>query len=76
RVQKCRFSSKGGARAFWESGFGKPVKKSIKDMKKCHFSVIRFTPEGNHKGDNSVPKKSQVGETIYPRLSGKTQHCE
>ena len=41
-----------------------------------HFSVIRFTPEGNHKGDNSVSEKSQVGETIYPRLSGKTQHCE
>src|SRR5699024_11496842 len=33
-------------------------------------------PEGNHKGDNSVPETSQVGETIYPRLSGKTQHCE
>ena len=39
-------------------------------------SVIRFTPEGNHKGDNSVSEKSQVGKTIYPRLSGKTQHCE
>ena len=40
------------------------------------LSVIRFTPEGNHKGDNSVSEKSQVGETIYPRLSGKTQLCE
>ncbi len=43
---------------------------------KRHFSVIRFTPEGNHKGDNSVSETSQVGQTIYPRLSGKTQHCE
>ncbi|MFB2022405.1 hypothetical protein ACEVJL_13155 [Pseudoflavonifractor sp. P01025] len=39
-------------------------------------SVSRFTPEGNYKGDNSAPETSQVGETIYPRLSGKTQHCE
>ena len=43
---------------------------------KRHFSVIQFTPEGNHKRDNSVSEKSQVGKTIYPRLSGKTQHCE
>ena len=33
RVQKRRFSSKGGVRAFWEPGFSKPVKKSIKDVK-------------------------------------------
>ena len=63
-------------RGHFGTGFGKPVKKSIKTLKKRHFSVSRFTPEGNHKGDNSVPETSQVGETIYPRLSGKTQHCE
>ena len=34
RVQKRRLSSAGGVRTFWESGFGKPVKKSIKDAEK------------------------------------------
>ena len=55
----------------WQAG-----KEKYQRREKRHFSVIRFTPEGNHKGDNSVSEKSQVGETIYPRLSGKTQHCE
>ena len=31
--RSARFSSKGGVRAFWEPGFSKPVKKSIKDVK-------------------------------------------
>ena len=51
-------------------------KEKYQRREKRHFSVIRFTSEGNHKGDNSVSEKSQVGKTIYPRLSGKTQHCE
>ena len=55
----------------WQAG-----KEKYQRREKRHFSVSRFTPEGNRKGDNSVPETSQVGETIYPRLSGKTQHCE
>ncbi len=40
RVQKRRFSSKGGARTFWESGFSKPVKKKYQRRETRHFSVI------------------------------------
>lgn len=39
RVQKRRFSSKGGVRAFWEPGFSKPVKKSIKDVKSVTLAL-------------------------------------
>ena len=35
-------------------------------VEKRHFSVSRFTPEGNHKGDNSVPETSQVGGNHLP----------
>ncbi|WP_207706397.1 hypothetical protein, partial [[Clostridium] symbiosum] len=76
RVQKRRFSSKGGARTFWESGFSKPVKKSIKDVKRVTLASSDLPRRETTRGDNSVSEKSRVGKTIYPRLSGKTQHCE
>ena len=59
RVQKRRFSSKGGVRAFWEPGFSKPVKKSIKDVK----SVTLASPD--------LPRRETTRGTIAYRKNRK-----
>lgn len=62
RVQKRRFSSKGGARTFWESGFSKPVKKSIKDVKSVTLASSDLPRRETTRGTIAYRKNRKLGK--------------
>ena len=62
RVQKRRFSSKGGARTFWESGFSKPVKKSIKDVKRVTLASSDLPRRETTRGTIAYRKNRKLGK--------------
>ena len=62
RVQKRRFSSKGGARTFWESGFSKPVKKSIKDVKRVTLASSDLPRRETTRGTIAYRKNRELGK--------------
>ena len=62
RVQKRRFSSKGGARTFWESGFSKPVKKSIKDVKSVTLASSDLPRRETTRGTIAYRKNRELGK--------------
>ena len=62
RVQKRRFSSKGGVRAFWEPGFSKPVKKSIKDVKSVTLASSDLPRRETTRGTIAYRKNRKLGK--------------
>ena len=62
RVQKRRFSSKGGVRAFWEPGFSKPVKKSIKDVKSVTLASSDLPRRETTRGTTAYRKNRKLGK--------------
>lgn len=62
RVQKHRFSSKGGVRAFWEPGFSKPVKKSIKDVKSVALASSDLPRRETTRGTIAYRKNRKLGK--------------
>ena len=62
RVQKRRCSSKGGVRAFWEPGFSKPVKKSIKDVKSVTLASSDLPRRETTRGTIAYRKNRKLGK--------------
>ena len=62
RVQKRRFSSKGGVRAVWEPGFSKPVKKSIKDVKSVTLASSDLPRRETTRGTIAYRKNRKLGK--------------
>ena len=62
RVQKRRFSSKGGVRAFWEPGFNKPVKKGIKDVKSVTLASSDLPQRETTRGTIAYRKNRKLGK--------------
>ena len=55
-------SSKGGVRAFWEPGFSKPVKKSIKDVKNVTLASSDLPRRETTRGTIAYRKNRKLGK--------------
>ena len=60
--RSAAFSSKGGVRAFWEPGFSKPVKKSIKDVKSVTLASSDLPRRETTRGTTAYRKNRKLGK--------------